>query len=77
MSDDEVIAPSVDLDEPVTIFEISVPTTRSLEAAGIATVRDLVRRTAEDLVKAGFDPRGIRELKELLGDVGLALGTTV
>jgi DNA-directed RNA polymerase alpha subunit len=65
------------LDRPITIFEVAVFTTKSLDAAGITTVRELVRKTAAELATLRFDPRSVRELKELLAEVGLTLGLSV
>jgi DNA-directed RNA polymerase alpha subunit len=68
---------SDDLDRSVHDLELAVPTTKALAATGIKTIRELVRKSKPELLAAGFDPRSVRELAEILAEMGFALGTPV
>jgi DNA-directed RNA polymerase alpha subunit len=63
-----------DLDRSIHDLEVAVRTTASLNAAGIKTIRDLVAKTKDELLGAGFDPRSVKELQEILAEMGLAIG---
>lgn len=55
-------------------LEVSVRTAMSLQNAGIATVGELVQRSAADLANSPhFGAMSIRELGELLEEMGLSL----
>lgn len=55
-------------------LEISVRTAAALQTAGLETVGELLECSAAQLrERHRFDPRSVRELQELLGDMGLAL----
>ncbi len=55
-------------------LELSVRTMNALQSLGITTIAELVLRSESDLQANGFGPKSIRELKELLSDLGLWLG---
>lgn len=62
------------LDRHVDELELSVRTANALQNAGIATIRDLVQRTDSELLKSGFTRPSLKELKEILVEMGLSLG---
>lgn len=61
-------------DVSVDELEVSVRTAMSLQGAGIRTLGELLEYSPEQLRRAHrFDPRSVRELEEMLGDMALAL----
>jgi len=67
---DEVLARSVDE------LEMSVRTANGLQQAGIKTIGELCSRTEADLLKTkNFGLKSLKEVKELLADMGLSLGS--
>ncbi|MBL8680207.1 MAG: hypothetical protein JNK05_13615 [Myxococcales bacterium] len=62
------------LDRSVDELELSVRTMNALQSLGIRTIGELVQRSESDLKDNSVAPRSIRELKELLSDMGLWLG---
>ena len=57
-------------------LELSVRTANAFHAAGIVTIGDLVHRTEGDLLKiSGISRKSLREVTELLAELGLQLGT--
>lgn len=62
------------LDRHVDELELSIRTANALQNAGIATIRDLVQRTDSELLKSGFTRPSLKELKEILVEMGLSLG---
>lgn len=56
-------------------LDLSVRANNCLEAAKIATVRELVKKTDSDLLKVrSFGKTSLREVKRKLADLGLSLG---
>ncbi|HEY1628268.1 MAG TPA: DNA-directed RNA polymerase subunit alpha [Tepidisphaeraceae bacterium] len=56
-------------------LDLSVRANNCLESAKISTVRDLVRKTDQDLLKVrSFGKTSLREVKRRLADMGLSLG---
>ena len=56
-------------------LELSVRATNCLESEGIATVRDLVIRTDEELLEVrNFGETTLKEVKGKLAEIGLSLG---
>jgi hypothetical protein len=56
-------------------LEFSVRTANALATMGLQTVGDLCQRTEAELLKAnGFARQSLKEVKELLNDLGLTLG---
>lgn len=55
-------------------FGLSVATAKVLASAGLETIGQLCQRTESDLLKIdGVGRAGLREVKELLADLGLSL----
>jgi DNA-directed RNA polymerase subunit alpha len=56
-------------------LDLSVRANNCLESAKIGTVRDLVKKTDQDLLKVrSFGKTSLREVKRKLADMGLSLG---
>ena len=63
------------LNMTVQELDLSVRANNCLESAKIQTVRDLVRKTDQDLLKVrSFGKTSLREVKRKLADLGLSLG---
>jgi DNA-directed RNA polymerase subunit alpha len=63
------------LNMTVQELDLSVRANNCLESAKIATVRDLVKKTDQDLLKVrSFGKTSLREVKRKLADMGLSLG---
>jgi DNA-directed RNA polymerase subunit alpha len=63
------------LNMTVQELDLSVRANNCLESAKISTVRDLVRKTDQDLLKVrSFGKTSLREVKRRLADMGLSLG---
>ena len=59
-------------------LDLSVRANNCLESAKISTVRDLVKKTDQDLLKVrSFGKTSLREVKRRLADMGLSLGMRV
>lgn len=57
-------------------LELSVKTANALMRAQIETIGDLVQKTERELLALkGFGPKSAQELKEILAELGLSLGT--
>jgi DNA-directed RNA polymerase subunit alpha len=66
------------LDMTVQELDLSVRANNCLESAKIATVRDLVKKNDNDLLKVrSFGKTSLREVKRKLADMGLTLGMDV
>lgn len=66
------------LDRPMTDFALSVRALCCTKAAGIVTVRDLVRHTKMDLLKyRNFGKKSLTELDDFLTGIGLMWGMNV
>lgn len=60
---------------PVEELELSVRSANCLANADIKLVGDLVQRTEGDMLKTkNFGRKSLKEIKEILGDMGLSLG---
>ena len=56
-------------------LDLSVRANNCLESAKIQTVRDLVKKTDQELLKVrSFGKTSLREVKRRLADMGLSLG---
>jgi hypothetical protein len=63
------------LDRLVDELELSVRTANALQHANITTIRQLVQRTESELLKGkNFGRQSLREVKEILAELGLQLG---
>ncbi len=63
------------LNMTVQELDLSVRANNCLESAKIQTVRDLVKKTDQDLLKVrSFGKTSLREVKRKLADMGLSLG---
>ena len=63
------------LDMTIQELDLSVRANNCLESAKIQTVRDLVKKTDQDLLKVrSFGKTSLREVKRRLADMGLSLG---
>jgi DNA-directed RNA polymerase subunit alpha len=61
------------LDKSIEELELSVRSYNCLEAAGIKTIRDLVQKTEQDMLKyRNFGRKSLSEIKSILGEMGLA-----
>lgn len=66
------------LDMTVQELDLSVRANNCLESAKVQTVRDLVTKTEDDLLKVrSFGKTSLREVKRKLADLGLSLGMDV
>ncbi|MFW5968249.1 MAG: DNA-directed RNA polymerase subunit alpha [Persicimonas sp.] len=65
-----------DLLKPIDELELSVRSFNCLQSAGIQYVGDLVQRTEAEMLKTkNFGRKSLKEIKELLADMDLELGT--
>jgi DNA-directed RNA polymerase subunit alpha len=63
------------LSMPISELDLSVRANNCLDSAKIATVRDLVQWSENDLLKLrSFGKTSLREVKRKLADIGLSLG---
>ncbi len=78
-------APGVD-DEPlndnlfrsVDELELSVRSANCLQNANITLIGELVQRTEQDMLKTkNFGRKSLKEIKEILGSMGLSLGMKI
>lgn len=59
-------------------LELSVRTAYALQNAGLVHVIDLVRKTEDELRATQlFSPASLREINEVLAEMGLALGLQI
>lgn len=66
------------LSKPVAELELSVRSANCLEAAKITTIRDLVIKTEQEMLKfRNFGRKSLNEIKDILGDMGLSLGMSL
>ena len=75
----EAPKPEVKLNEnlfrSVDELELSVRSANCLQQANIKTIGDLVRRTEADMLKTkNFGRKSLKEIKEILAEMGLTLG---
>lgn len=63
------------LSKPVAELELSVRSANCLEAADIITIRDLVTKTEQDMLRyRNFGRKSLNEIKEILAEMGLSFG---
>jgi len=63
------------LSKPVAELELSVRSANCLEAANIITIRDLVTKTEQEMLKyRNFGRKSLNEIKEILSEMGLSFG---
>jgi DNA-directed RNA polymerase subunit alpha len=63
---------------PVSELELSVRSSNCLREANIKSIADLVKRTEEEMLEfKNFGKKSLTEIKELLQNLGLALGMQV
>ena len=73
--DEEKVQREKYLSKPVAELELSVRSSNCLEAAQIATIRDLVVKTEQDMLKfRNFGRKSLNEIKDFLANMGLSLG---
>ena len=73
VGDDEPL--NENLFRSVDELELSVRSANCLQQANIKTIGDLVQRTEAEMLKTkNFGRKSLLEIKELLGEMGLALG---
>jgi DNA-directed RNA polymerase subunit alpha len=66
------------LSKPVAELELSVRSANCLEAAKITTIRDLVIKTEQEMLKfRNFGRKSLNEIKDILSEMGLSLGMTL
>jgi DNA-directed RNA polymerase subunit alpha len=76
--DEEKIQREKYLSKPVAELELSVRSSNCLEAAQIVTIRDLVVKTEQDMLKfRNFGRKSLNEIKDILATMGLSLGMTL
>ena len=63
------------LDRSVEELELSVRSYNCLKNANITTIRELVQKTEQEMLKTkNFGRKSLNEIKEILGAMGLGLG---
>lgn len=73
--DEEKVQREKYLSKPVAELELSVRSSNCLEAAQITTIRDLVVKTEQDMLKfRNFGRKSLNEIKDFLANMGLSLG---
>jgi DNA-directed RNA polymerase subunit alpha len=66
------------LDKSIEELELSVRSFNCLEAAGIKTIRDLVQKTEQEMLKyRNFGRKSLTEIKNILKDMGLQFNTKI
>ena len=66
------------LSKPVAELELSVRSANCLEAAKITTIRELVVKTEQEMLKfRNFGRKSLNEIKDILSEMGLSLGMTL
>ncbi len=70
-----MVARNENLDRSVEELELSVRSYNCLKNANISTIRELVQRTEQEMLKTkNFGRKSLNEIKEILGTMGLSLG---
>jgi DNA-directed RNA polymerase subunit alpha len=63
------------LSKPVAELELSVRSANCLEAANIITIRELVTKTEQEMLRyRNFGRKSLNEIKEILSEMGLVFG---
>ncbi|MBM4353752.1 MAG: hypothetical protein FJ109_08140 [Deltaproteobacteria bacterium] len=72
------VGASIDLDASVENLELSIRAANCMKNAEVRTLRDLVRKTEWDLLSTKrFGRKSLKEVKEVLLELGLALGMII
>jgi DNA-directed RNA polymerase subunit alpha len=73
--DEEAERRSAYLSKPVAELELSVRSANCLEAANIITIKDLVTKTEQEMLKyRNFGRKSLNEIKTILNEMGLSFG---
>ena len=73
--DEDMAAFHASLNRSVDELELSVRSYNCLKNADIRTIRDLVQKTEPEMLKTkNFGKKSLQEIKEVLAEMGLALG---
>lgn len=78
--EEEVAAPIADelqeiLNRSIEELELSVRSYNCLKNAGIQTIRDLVQKTEQEMLRTkNFGRKSLQEIKDILAQLGLSLG---
>src|SRR5436309_1204 len=76
--DEEVMRIRQTLDKSVEELELSVRSSNCLRAAEIKTISDLVRKREAEMLKfRNFGRKSLKEIQDILGEMGLAFGMDV
>jgi DNA-directed RNA polymerase subunit alpha len=81
--DDEVVDPELDrvkrlLDKSVEELELSVRSSNCLRAAEIKSIGDLVQKSEPEMLKyRNFGRKSLKEIQDILGEMGLSFGMDV
>ena len=74
-SDQPRVASNENLDKSVEELELSVRSYNCLKNANIRTIRELVQKTEAEMLKTkNFGRKSLKEIKEILAEMGLSLG---
>ncbi|MCK4859394.1 MAG: DNA-directed RNA polymerase subunit alpha [Candidatus Omnitrophica bacterium] len=72
--EEEHTQPLEELDKPISDLELTVRSSRCLEAAHINTIGELVAKTEEEMLEyRNFGKKSLSEIGEVLGKMGLGL----
>ena len=73
--DEEAVRRKAYLSKPVAELELSVRSANCLESANIISIRDLVTKTDQEMLRyRNFGRKSLNEIKEILSEMGLAFG---
>ncbi len=76
--DEEILRVRRMLDKSVEELELSVRSSNCLRAAEIKTIGDLVQKTEGEMLKyRNFGRKSLKEIQDILGDMGIAFGMDV
>ena len=76
--DEEILRVRRLLDKSVEELELSVRSSNCLRAAEIKTIGDLVQKSEGEMLKyRNFGRKSLKEIQDILGDMGLAFGMDV
>ncbi len=76
--DEEVVRVRKLLDKSVEELELSVRSSNCLRAAEIKTIGDLVRKSEAEMLKfRNFGRKSLKEIQDILGEMGLHFGMDI
>jgi DNA-directed RNA polymerase subunit alpha len=76
--DEEVVRVRMKLERSIEELELSVRSSNCLRAAEIKTIYDLVQKTEGEMLKfRNFGRKSLKEIQDILGDMGLSFGMDV